>query len=180
MARPRSQAAPGSPIRPRGHSVLDTWFPGPLSAVPAGSSGSRSPWQGCPLRSQGSPGALRPCRSSGSCEEAGSRTSKPWAEALFCWGDGPPLQALPHTGVGALGDKPPDLPPTSPGAAGPGSAWGAERGGPGVGSILEQQHPGACSEHGRETPRHPLHTGSLSQPNPLRPVDADGPNSEQL
>lgn len=139
--RRRLGAAAADPVHPRGHSVLDMWFPRPLSAVPTGSSGSRSPWQGCPLLSWGSPGALRRCRSSGCCEEAGPRTSKPWAEALFCWGDGHSLQALPHAGVGALGDKAPDVPPTSPRAAGPASAWGAHWGGCG-GEHLGAAAPG--------------------------------------
>lgn len=137
--------AAGGPVLPRGHSTIDTCFPRPPSAVPAGSSGSRSPWQGCPLLSQGSPGALRCCRSSGYCEEAGPRTSKPWAEAPFCWGDGRPLQALPHARVGAVGDKAPDVPPPLPGQQAQ-RLLGEHTRENAAGSVLEPQHLGAGSK----------------------------------
>ena len=145
----------GGPVRPRGHSVLDTWFPRPLSAVPAGSSGSRSPWQGCPCCLEGPLVPSDPAAAQGAVRKQALEPPNPGLRLCFAGETAPHFKPSHTPGWGALGDKPPDLPPTSPGAAGPGSAWGADRGGAGVGSILERQHPWVCSERCRETPLAP-------------------------
>ena len=149
VARRRSQAVPGSggrrprpPSRPQHYRHV---LPQAAICCPRGQLRKQESLAGLPLLSQGSPGALRCCRSSGYCEEAGPRTSKPWAEAPFCWGDGRPLQALPHARVGAVGDKAPDVPPPLPGQQAQ-RLLGEHTREDAAGSVLEPQHLGAGSK----------------------------------